>query len=83
MWNETWVEIRILVTSAGGPKRRDWVETVSTSKAGDGKADTAKIERKVATTEDQLGKEIVASRLCDSLLAATINRGMIAKLEED
>ena len=53
------------------------------SRAGIGKASTAKIEKKVATAKNQLSKKIVASGLYNFLLATTIDEGVITKLKED
>lgn len=59
------------------------METVGTFRAGAGRVDVAKTVRNVAIAKDRLGKKIVALGLRDSLPDATIDRGVIAKLEED
>lgn len=75
------------MTGARSLRERDWIEIAdasraSMSKASAGKVDVAKTGRKVATTKDQLSKKTVALGLHDSLLATTIDGGVIAKLEE-
>lgn len=58
------------------------METASTSRAGTGRAGAAKIGKKVTIAKDRLGKDIVAAGLRNSLLAGTVDGGVIAKLEE-
>ncbi len=58
------------------------METVGISRAGAGKIGAAKTRKKVATTKTQLGKKIVTLELCNFLPIATINGGVIAKLEK-
>lgn len=52
-------------------------------KAGVGKVGEVKPRRKVATTKDRLDKKIVTLGLHNSLPVVTINKKVIAKLEED
>lgn len=52
-------------------------------KAGVGKVGEVKPRRKVATTKDRLDKKIVTLGLHNSLPVVTINKIVIAKLEED
>ena len=58
------------------------MEIVNASKTDIGKTSVAKTGRKVATVEDRLSKKIVASGLCNFWPVATIDSGVIAKLEE-
>lgn len=58
------------------------METAGVSRASAGKADAVKTGRKVATSNNRLNRETVAPGLCNFLLAANFNGGVIAKLEE-
>lgn len=86
MWDETNVwdktEVRRLVTSIESPKRRNWVKTADTSRAGIGKTNTTKTKRKIATAKDQLDKKIVALGLHNFLLTTTVDKKVITKLKK-
>lgn len=58
------------------------MKKANASRAGTGRVSAAKTERKIATAKDRLGKETVASGLCDFLPATTIDGGIIAKQEK-
>lgn len=58
------------------------MEIAGIFKAGICKVGVAKIDKKVAIAKDQLGKKIVIPRLCDSLPATIIDKGVIGKREK-
>lgn len=58
------------------------METYTISTAVGGISDAAKMEKKIATAKDQLGKKTVAPRLCNDFPAATVDRRVIIQLEE-
>lgn len=86
MWDKTNVwdktKVRRPMTDAQSPKKRDWVETAGTSRAGISKISVVEIIKMVATTKDQLDKKIVTLGLYNSLPTITINGGVIAKQKE-
>lgn len=58
------------------------METVGAFRVSADKIGTAKTEKKIPTTKDQLGKKTMTAGLCNFLPATTVNKEMIAKLEK-